>query len=219
MLRDLLSSPLLLTVPATALMVALGSTGLHLGAMGVIGGAALGAAWSVGLGLALGRLSSRRAWRRRLANGFVFLAVAASGVMLGGGIMYVLLMTAAVTAPLAVLSAMMQPAIPFFIILNAPLELLVVPGALVSNWRGGRRAPIAIGAASYYALRVWTYLAYVPRRMAIASRPLTADDMEWFWRSLGVDYRPLLVAVVLVAFTAAAFVPDGPARGEPAARP
>jgi len=209
MIRRVPTCPYLVTVPATSLVVALGSTGLSLGTAGIIGGAALGLAWSIVLGRSIERLVRRRTWKRRLANGSVFLGIVASGVMLGGGVMYVLLMKAASVAPVPVLSALMQPTIPFFIILNKPLEVLVVPGAVFSNWHNDtRRRLILIAAVSYYALRIWTYLAYAANRVEIASRPLSADDLEWFYRSLGVDYRPILVAVVLAAFTATAFVPD-----------
>ena len=77
-----------------------------------------------------------------------------------------------------------------------------------TGYNDTRRRLILIAAVSYYALRIWTYLAYAANRVEIASRPLSADDLEWFYRSLGVDYRPILVAVVLAAFTATAFVPD-----------
>lgn len=201
--------PYLVSVPATAVVVALGSIGLGLGMPGIVAGATLGFVWSIGLGLAVSRFIHAQAWRRRLANGSIFLCILANGVMLGGGLMYVLMMRAAVDAPLAVLSAMMQPAIPFFIVLNTPLELLLVPGAMFANWHSERRRPLIVcGALSYYALRIWTYLVYVPARMEIASRSLTPSDVEWFQRSLSVDYRPLLVAVVLTAFTATAFRPE-----------
>jgi hypothetical protein len=203
--------PYLITVPATSLVVALGATGLALGTAGIIGGAALGLAWSVVLGIAVERVLRTRHGQHRLANGSVFLAIVASGVIFGGGLMYGLLMRAAAVAPAEVLSAMMQPTIPFFIILNTPLELVVVPCAIFANWQNHtRRRLILISAASFYVLRIWSYLAYVPNRMEIASRALLPRDIEWFQRSMVVDYRPVLVAVVFVAFTIAAFVPDRP---------
>jgi hypothetical protein len=104
---------------------------------------------------------------------------------------------------------MMQPTIPFFIILNTPLELAAVPCAMLATWHNGtRRRLILVAAASFYALRIWSYLEYVPNRMAIASHPLSATDLEWFHRSMEVDYRGLLLAVVFVGFTIAAFVRD-----------
>jgi hypothetical protein len=212
MIRSLPNRPYLIAVPATSLVVALGSTGLALGTPGIIGGAGLGLVWSIVLGVVVERLIPRVDWKRRLTNGSVFLAIVASGVMLGGGMMYGLLMRAAAIAPAEVLSAMMQPTIPFFIILNTPLELVVVPCAVFANWQNDtRRRLILIAATSFYALRIWSYLAYVPNRMEIASRALLPQDIEWFRRSMEVDYRPLLVAVVFVAFTMTAFVSDRPA--------
>jgi hypothetical protein len=209
--KRLMTRPYLITVPATSLIVALGSTGLALGTAGIIGGATLGLIWSVVLGNVIERLLRHPHWTRRLANASVFLAIVASGPMLGGGMIYRLLMRAAAVAPAEVLSAMMQPTIPFFIILNTPLELMAVPCAIFANWQNDtRRRLILLAAAAFYALRIWSYLVYVPNRMEIASRPLLPKDLEWFQRSMEVDYRSLLLAVVFVAFTIAAFVPDSP---------
>ena len=209
MMTSLPKYPYLITVAATSLIVALGSTGLALGTSGIVGGAALGLVWAIVLGSVVERLIRRDDWKRRLANGSVFVVIVTSGVMLGGGLMYGLLMRAAAGAPAEVLSAMMQPTIPFFIILNTPLELAAVPCTILANWYNStRRRLILIAAASFYALRIWSYLVYVPNRMAIASRPLSPTDLEWFQRSMEVDYRAPLLAVVFVGFTIAAFVRD-----------
>jgi F0F1-type ATP synthase membrane subunit c/vacuolar-type H+-ATPase subunit K len=213
MLRVFPWSPYAVAVPATSVVAALGTTGLGLGTAGIVGGAVLGFAWSIVLGRAVERSTRQPRWNRRLTNGFVFIGIVGSGAMLGGGVMYLLLMKAAAAAPDAVLSAMMQPAIPFFMLLNTPLEVMVVPGAIFANWRNGtRRRLLLVAALAFYALRIWSYLAYVPSRVEIASRALSPEDIEWFHRSLAVDYRPLLVAIVLVAFTATAFVPHPPDR-------
>jgi hypothetical protein len=203
--------PYLITVPATSLVVALGATGLALGTAGIIGGAALGLAWSVVLGIAVERVLRTRHGQHRLANGSVFLAIVASGVIFGGGLMYGLLMRAAAVAPAEVLSAMMQPTIPFFIILNTPLELLIVPGAVFTTWQNDtRRRRVLAAAAAFYALRIWSYLAYVPKRMEIAAGPLSPQEIDWFQCSMEADDRSILLAVVFVVFTLAAFVPDPP---------
>jgi len=210
------SWPYLIAVPATSTVVALSSTGLALGTAGIVGGAAIGLLWSVVLGTVIERLIRRHTWRPRLANGSVFVGIVASGVMLGGGVMYGLLMKAAAAAPLTVLSAMMQPTIPFFIVLNTPLEWLIVPTAVFSNWQNAaRRRWIVIAATSFYAMRIWSYLTYVRNRVDIASRPLLPEDLEWFQRSMAADYRSILVAVVLVALTASAFVTDPASRVRP----
>jgi hypothetical protein len=217
MIRTLPTRPHFLIVPATSLVVALASTGLALGPAGIIGGAALGLIWSLVFAVVVQRVIRRDRWRRRLADASVFLAIVATGVMLGGGTMYGLLMRAAANAPADVLSAMMQPTIPFFIVLNTPLELLVVPGAVFANWSNGpRRRLILIAAAAFYVLRIWSYLAYVPGRVEIASRPLSPEDLDWFQRSMSVDYRGVFLATAFVTFTLTAFVRDTPmaeARG------
>jgi hypothetical protein len=205
------NGPHLVIVPATSLIVALGSRGLGLGTAGIIEGAAFGLLWSLALSALLARVTRRPEWQRRLANGFVVLAIVASGVMLGGGVMYGLLMRAAASAPADVLSAMMQPTIPFFIILNTPLELLIVPGAVFTTWQNDtRRRRVLAAAAAFYALRIWSYLAYVPKRMEIAAGPLSPQEIDWFQCSMEADDRSILLAVVFVVFTLAAFVPDPP---------
>jgi hypothetical protein len=219
MIRSLPNHPYFVTVPATALVVALGSRGLALGTRGIVGGAAFGLVWAIVLGKMVERVIRREGWRRWLANGSIFGAIVASGLMLGGGMMYGLLMRAAAGAPVGVLSAMMQPTIPFFIILNTPLELAVVPCAVFANWRHRpRRRLILTAAAAFYPLRVWSYLVYVPNRMAIASRALSPNDLDWFQRSMEVDYRALLLAVVFAGFTTAAFVRDPVAAPAPEKR-
>jgi len=206
MIASLPKYPYFITVPATSVIVALGSTGLALGTSGIVGGAALGLVWAISLGSVVERLMRHDHWKQWLANGSVFIVIVASGLMLGGGVMYGLLMRAAASGPVEVLSAMMQPTIPFFIILNTPLELAAVPCALLANWHNGaRRRLILPAAASFYALRIWSYVVYVPNRMAIASRPLSPNDLEWFQRSMEVDYRSLLLAIVFVGFTITAF--------------
>lgn len=79
---------------------------------------------------------------------------------------------------------------------------MVAPCAIFATWHNrARRRLILIAAAAFYALRIWSYLAYVPTRMEIASRPLPPDDLDWFQRSTAIDYRSLLVTVVFVVFT------------------
>ena len=203
-------------VAATSVIAGLSMTGLGASARGIVGGALLGLVWSLLLVSLIARVLPDDVWTPRLANASIFLAIVASGVQLGGGVMYGLLMTAAVGAPTDILSSLMQPAIPFFIIVNTPMELLIVPAAVVTNWDVGRRRGLVVSAASiYYLLRIWTYLVYVPNRMAIAARPLSPGDLEWFHRTLSVDYRTIPVAVVYIAFTAAAFVSSSPKNDRP----
>jgi hypothetical protein len=64
--------------PCDIVVVALGATGLALGTAGIIGGAALGLAWSVVLGIAVENVLRTRHGQHRLANGSVFLAMVGS---------------------------------------------------------------------------------------------------------------------------------------------
>ena len=64
-------------------------------------------------------------------------------------------------------------------------------------------------------MRAWTYLTYAPMRLEIASRPLSPEDIEWYQRTLGVDYRVALNAAfhlcVVLAALAPRPTPPGPA--------
>jgi hypothetical protein len=59
----------------------------------------------------------------------LLLGIVATGLMAGGGLMYSAMMTGALDEPsltYAVLSALRQPAVPFFITLNSAMELGIV---------------------------------------------------------------------------------------------
>jgi hypothetical protein len=56
-------------------------------------------------------------------------------------------------------------------------------------------------------MRAWTYAVYASERYALAGRPLSVEDIEWFRSTLAVDYRAALVALTHVFFLWAAFVP------------
>jgi hypothetical protein len=143
--------PFVLVVPVASAIFALGIAALRLGKPAVAGGAVVGAAWSAVIGVAVARLQGRARWRAHVSNLPVFTAVMATGLLLGGGLMYGLLMTAALDAPVAILSAMMQPTIPYFIVLNTLMEWLIVPAAVFANWHSlRRRPPIVLAAAFYY---------------------------------------------------------------------
>jgi hypothetical protein len=55
------------------------------------------------------------------------------------------------------------PTTPYFIAANSVRELVLIPGLLVLGWCPGRRRILIVFATTlYFALRVWTYLAYDP---------------------------------------------------------
>jgi hypothetical protein len=136
----------------------------------------------------------------------------ALGLMSGAGIMYIFMMNAAMSVPstaYAILSALMKPAVPYYIVINSLMELLIVPFAVFLNWDAApkRRTFILIGVVLYFVIRVWTYLVYAETRLEISEQALTAADVEWFKRTLATDYRIVLELISQVFFILAAFVP------------
>jgi hypothetical protein len=202
----------LVAVPIATIIFSLASLALQLGAPGMFGGAVVGFVWSLSLGLIAGRLSRRESWRQPLANAPVLLAIIASGLLIGGGLMYGFLMNAALREPsttYATLSALMQPTVPYFIVVNTLMEVLVIPLAVFLNWHiPKRRRLILIAVMVYFAMRVWTYLTYAPARLDISTHPLSTAEVEWFEETLKADYRGVLNVITHVAFILAAFVPS-----------
>jgi hypothetical protein len=82
------------------------------------------------LGFIVGKLSRRDSWRPYLATASVLLAIIATGLLVGGGLMYGFLINAALDEPsatYATLSALMQPTVPYFIVVNTLMEALIIP--------------------------------------------------------------------------------------------
>jgi len=204
--------PHLVAVPLTTIIFSLASLALQLGAPGIVGGAFIGFGWSLSLGFVAGRLSRRESWKPHLADAPVFVAVIASGLLIGGGLMYGLLMNAALGEPsttYTTLSALMRPAVPYFIAVNTLMEALVIPLVVFLNWHiPKRRTLILVAVMVYFAMRVWTYLTYAPSRLDITTHPLSAAEAEWFKETLKTDYRGVLNVVTHAAFILAAFVPS-----------
>jgi hypothetical protein len=74
------------------------------------------------------------------------------------------------------LQSTFMPAIPYYIIVNSILEILIIPAVIAFSWRPGpRRVLILAGAALYLAMRVWTYLAFVPARLGWADEDHAAQ--------------------------------------------
>jgi hypothetical protein len=147
-----------------------------------------------------------------LANLPLALSIAAEGLMMGGGIMYTFLLSAALHEPsttYAVLSALMKPAVPFYILLNTAMELLLVPLIVFWNWNSDpkRRTLILIGVLAYVAMRVWTYWVYAEMRLDISQHTLSAADVAWFQQTLATDFRIGLHVITLAGFLWAAFLP------------
>jgi hypothetical protein len=202
---------------------------LPLGFVGIAAGALIGALWAVGLGFVAQRLARREEWRVRLANTSAFLSIIVIGLTIGGGLMYAFMMKMALNEPsltYAVLSALMKPAVPYYIILNTSMELFLVSLIVFWNWDTSpkRRALILVGVFAYFVMRIWTYLVFAETRLEISQRPLTAADVEWFKQTLAGDFRLVLNNITYVCFLLAAFLParanrsDEERRVLPAAR-
>jgi hypothetical protein len=146
------------------------------------------------------------------ANAPLFVSIIATGLLIGGGFIYIFMMNAALDEPsttYAVLSAIMKPAVPYYIILNSLMELFIIPFVVFLNWNTNpkRRTYIIIGVVSYFVMRVWTYLVFAPTRLEISERMLSTADVEWFKQTLATDYRVILILITQAFFILAAFIP------------
>jgi len=207
--------PYLVVVPFLTVMFGFYGTFLPFGVLGILGGALAGLLWALILGFIAGRLARWEAWPARLANASLFLGIIAVGLMIGGGIMYAFMMEAVLSEPsttYAVLSSLMQPAVPYYIVLNTTMELVLVPLLVFWNWDIGprRKALVLIGVIAYLAMRVWTYLVFAETRLDISQRTLSAADVAWFEQTLATDYRIVLNVTTFTCFLLAAFVPASP---------
>jgi hypothetical protein len=98
--------------------------------------------------------------------------------------------------------------VPYYIVINSLMELVIVPFAIFSNWRSDpkRKSYVIIGVLLYFATRVWTYAVFAETRLAISDRTLSDADVEWFKQTLATDYRIYLELVTQGFFILAAFV-------------
>jgi len=209
--------PFLVVVPATTAIGALGAT-----ALGSVTAALLGAVAGLGWGLLLGfiamRLTRRESRRPALANVSVFLAALGSGLLAGGALLVLLLLSAGLGAP-STTFAMIHPPFGgsfnlFIITLNSLMEWLLIPAALFLNWRiPKRRTLIVIAAVVYYAMRVWTYVYFVPNIFEFGELPpdgpFSAEVVERFRMWVNLNWLRFAIQDVLtyLLFLLAAFVP------------
>jgi len=132
----------------------------------------VGAAWGVLLGLLVGWMKRRTRWDSPMeditvASGIVAVAFAACG-----GLAFLMAFDGALDAESLTgeaLHALFMPAIPYYIVANGVLEMLIMPLMLYLGWRPGRRRILIVAAATiYFVMRVWTYLVFVPARLGWA---------------------------------------------------
>jgi len=207
--------PYLAAVPF--LMIIFGCYGriLPFGPLGILGMALVGLLWALALGFVASWLERREAWRAHLANAPLLLGIVATGLMIGGGVMYGSMMREALGEPsltYAVLSALMQPAVPFYIVLNTTMELLLVPLLVFWNWDTSprRKTLVVVGVIAYLVMRVWTYLVFAETRLDLSQHTLSAADVAWFEQTLATDFRIVLNLTTFTCFLLAAFVAASP---------
>jgi hypothetical protein len=195
--------PFFLAVPFTAIVTGLFNLS---DSLSVPGGLLVGAAWGVVLGLIVGLIRKNDVVAAWFEDVLVVLGATAVAFAAAGGVMALLMLTGALessTLTGETLLKLFLPTIPFYIVANAALELLIIPGLLFIGWRAGRRRILIIGAAAlYFLLRVWTYLAFVPSRMGFAeaghtSTPLTETERQQAYTELMLDDPRWIVLLVI----------------------
>jgi hypothetical protein len=208
--------PFLVVGPALSVVGGLGFSALGgFGAALIAGGVGLG--WALLLGFIATRLSRRESRRPALANVSVFFATLGSGLMAGGALLEMTLLSAGLGTPSTTFTMIHPPfggSFNLFIItLNSLMEWLLIPAALFLNWHiPRRRTLIVIAAVVYYAMRVWSYIYFVPNIFEFGALPpdgpFSAEVVERFriwvnlsWLRFGVDLS------TNVLFVLAAFVP------------
>jgi hypothetical protein len=143
-------------------------------------------------------------------------------MLAGGALLEMMLLSAGLGTPSTTFTMIHPPfggAFNLFIItFNSLMEWLLIPTALFLNWHiPKRRTFIVIAAVAFYAMRVWTYLYFVPNIFEFGALPpdgpFSAEVVERFriwvnlsWLRFGVDISTNLL------FLLAAFVPAS-ARG------
>lgn len=173
-----------------------------------------GAAWGAAVGLVaawLGGKPTLGAWLEDVTVSLGAIGFAFAGC---GGLMAILLLDGALTSSSVTGETLEQtflPSIPFYIAVNGILELLIIPAVIVLGWRPGRRRPLILaGSALYFAMRVWTYLAFVPARLGWAdsghtTSPMTLAERRQAARDLMLDDpRWIMLLAMLVIFLVAA---------------
>jgi hypothetical protein len=206
--------PFFLAVPFTTLVTGLFNLSEPLSLpLGLLAGAG----WGVALGLALTWIRRKEAPAAWVEDALVVAGITAVAFAACGGLMAILMLAGALDSPSLTGETLLRlflPTIPFYIVANSALELLIVPGLLYLGWRAGRRRILIVAAAGlYFLLRVWTYVAFVPARLGFAEEghtnvPLTAAERQQAYQELMVnDPRWILLLVIFGLLLLAAHLP------------
>src|SRR5215204_5229896 len=209
--------PFLVVVPALVVVGGLGFSTLGgVGAALIAGGVGLG--WGLFLGFIARRLARSESRRAALANASVFLAALGAGLMAGGSLLEQMLLSAGLSTPSTTFTMIHPPfggSFSLFIItLNSLMEWLLMPVALFCNWHiPKRRTFFVIAASAFYAMRVWTYLYFVPNIFEFGvlppDGPFPAEIVERFRIWVNLSWLRFAIQDVLpyLLFLLAAFVP------------
>jgi hypothetical protein len=209
--------PFLIVAPALVVVSAIGFSTLGgFSAALLAGSLALG--WSLLLGFITMRVARSESRKAALANGSVFLVTLAMGLMAGGGLPYQLLLSAGLSTPSTTFTMIHPPFSDtsnlFIITMNSLMEWLLIPAALFLNWHiPKRRTLIVIAAAAFYAMRVWSYIYFVPNIFEFGALPpdgpFSAEVVERFRMWVNLNWLRIALQEVLtyLLFLLAAFVP------------
>jgi hypothetical protein len=150
-----------------------------------------GAAWGTIIGLIGTRLRSKPTLGAWLEDSLVYLGTIGFAFAGCGGLMAILLLNGALDSSSITGETLEQtflPSIPYYITVNSVLEVLIIPAVIVLGWRPGRRRVLMLGAcALYFAMRVWTYLAFVPARLGWAESDHTTAPLSPAERDQAAD--------------------------------
>jgi hypothetical protein len=171
-----------------------------------------GAALGVVISLA-GQWIRSRPWGARCTDVFVGLGAVGFAFAGCGGLMAILLLNGALDSGSLTgetLESTFLPSIPYYIAVNGVLEMLIIPAVVALCWQPGRRRVLIIAtAAAYFAMRVWTYLAFVPARLGWAESSHAANTLTSAERRQAADDlfladpRWAMLLVMFVAFLVA----------------
>lgn len=191
-----------------------GKTLLPYAFAGPVAGAVLGLLWALLIGWLARRPMLQKQVVPLLSDAPLALGAIILGLMTGAGLMYNWMMAAALNEPSTshrILSALMWPAVPFYIALNSAMELVLVPLLVFWSWESNRwrKTLVLVGVAVYFAMRVWTYLVFAEARLDIAQHELSPSDVQWFRHTLASDFRIVFDMVSYVCLTLAGFASTG----------
>jgi hypothetical protein len=209
--------PFLVVVPALVVVSAIGFSTLGGFSAALIAGT-LALGWTLLLGFIAMRLARSESRSAALANGSMFLVTLAMGLMAGGGLPYQLLLSAGLSTPSTTFTLIHPPfsdtSNVFIITMYSLMEWLLIPAALFCNWHiPKRRTLIVIAAVAFYAMRVWSYIYFVPNIFEFGALPpdgpFSAEVVERFRMWVNLNWIRIAIQEILtyLLLLLATFVP------------